>query len=219
MRERSRLMSGVAAVLVVVMLVAIAVMFAVSSRTQTPSPSAPPGNPVTVGSGPTGNVNPTTPPVTEPSPEPTPEVEVPPTGTPPEDPDGPPMSGLLSVLTPEEVDTATVFASQVAAALTTQVPDENRYARLKPLFTDESNGPGQDGPVGGDEAVGEPMTIGWYLWTDPDNETELATLVSIHFGRSIDGQYTEGDVTWDLRLVRDGTGWLASYVDLETVTG
>lgn len=124
-----------------------------------------------------------------------------------------PFPGLLSTLAPEEEAAAADFASQVAAAVTTQIPGEYRYGRLEPYFTDESNGPGHDGPLSEDTTV-EPISVDWAAWTETGNETELGRVVTVRYGSSAGGQYTEGAVTWELRLVRSGAGWLASYIDM-----
>ena len=164
------------------------------------------------------------PPSAEPTPQPSATTTVEPTPQPTGHTDEDAAPGVLvTTLTPDEDAAANAFAVMAATELTTQVVDEDRYSRLKPFFTAESSGAAMNGPAeNNQDATVSPTELNWMNAFDPENPIELGVLISMQYDVSKPGNnssiFGQGVVEWELTLVRDGAGWLASSVEMVSST-
>lgn len=140
-----------------------------------------------------------------------------------EDQDNQPVAGVDSALSPDERVVAYGTAVAIAAALTTQDPDEDRAARLTPLFVAGAEAVGDEGP-GPSGAIVRPQTLSWVENFEPEDPNALGLLVSMRYetvrqGSGGQATFGEGDAEWRILLVQDGAGgWLAADAELAAST-
>lgn len=140
-----------------------------------------------------------------------------------EDQDHQPVAGVDSALSPDERVVAYGTAVAIAVALTTQDPDEDRAARLTPLFAAGAEAVGDEGP-GPFGAIVRPQTLSWVENFEPEDPNALGLLVSMRYetvrqGSGGQATFGEGDAEWRILLVQDGAGgWLAADAELAAST-
>lgn len=131
------------------------------------------------------------------------------------------VGGLVDTLAQPDYAAAMDAAVHAAAALTNQAPDEGQVARrerLAPMFTADSSGYRQPGPVVDSSAVAQPTTVNWTKLFNPGDDQRVGVVVSVHFKVSTGAtsrKFGEGDAEWRVALTRGPAGWLVAAVSLD----